>query len=310
MGKMMKNVLKKLVRDEEGQAFILVLIFLLVGGLITAPLLSYMSTGLKVGQMHEARMEGLYAADAGVEDALYKIMNNDASLPQNLGDSYPYDIADVNGNSVHVEIVLEETINEFLYTLLGEDAGTHGDWATVVDDEVPGLYTISITYNGAPVNKKIYGVGAWFRGTDYACTDDSAGEDVAPGPPLFGPLTDMNNDYPNYSFDDTEEYRGGTVFEWSWTAADRPVFQPGDTRTQTFRYTPVEVPALYVAWVYVGSSDVGTVPTSVTFGNYTVTATATDIATGEQTIVVAYPSWQGSGGLNAVDILAWEINPQ
>ncbi len=310
MGKMMKNVMPKLARDEQGQAFILVLIFLLVGGLILTPLLGYMGSGLKAGQMYEAKMEGLYAADAGVEDALDKIINNDLLLPDDLDESWTYNLAaDVNGNGVVVEILLEETINEFLYTLLGQDAGEHADWATVLDDEIPGLYTISVTYSGSANNKKIYGVGAWFRGTDYVCIDDSAGEDVAPGPPLFGPLTDMNNDYPNYSFE-TQEYRGGTVFKWSWAAADRPVFQPGDTRTQTFRYIPAEIPALYVAWVYVGSSDLGTVPTSVTFGTYKVIATATDSATGEQTVVVAYPSSQGSGGLNVVDILAWEINPQ
>jgi hypothetical protein len=88
------------------------------------------------------------------------------------------------------------------------------------------------------------------------------------------------------------------------------VFQPGDTKTQTFSYTPEEIPSLYIAWLYAGSMDIGVVPTAVTFGNYVVTATATDIATGSQNQVVAYPSWQGSGGLNAVDILAWEINPQ
>ena len=66
MGKLMRNKLNKLVKEEKGQAFILVLIFLLVGGLIIAPLLGFMSTGLKVGQMHEEKMEGFYAADAGI----------------------------------------------------------------------------------------------------------------------------------------------------------------------------------------------------------------------------------------------------
>ncbi len=302
----MKNVLKKLVRDEEGQAFILVLIFLLVGGLIIGPLLGYMGTGLLAGQMHEEKMEGLYAADAGIEDALYKIMTNDPDLPTVLGASYPpYFIADVNGHRVDVEIVLEEDVDQFLIELLGGDAGVHDEWTLIVDiDLEPGEYTMSVTYSGAAANKKIDGVGAWFRGTDYVCTNDSAGEAL-----VVPVIPDMNDDYPNDIFT-TEEYRGGTVFKWSWTAADRPVFQPDETRTQTFTYIPEEIPALAVAWVEVGSEDVGTVPTSVTFGTYKVIATATDIATGEQTVVVAYPAWQDGGGLNAVDILAWEINPQ
>jgi hypothetical protein len=45
---------------------------MLVGGLIIAPLLAYMGTGIKVGkEVYEERMAELYAADAGIEDALW-----------------------------------------------------------------------------------------------------------------------------------------------------------------------------------------------------------------------------------------------
>ncbi len=312
MGKMMKNVLNKLVRDEEGQAFILVLIFLLVGGLIIAPLLGFMGTGLKVGQMHEQKMEGLYAADAGVEDALYKIMKNDELLPVVLGEKWEYPLEDeigdliyINGNSVHVEILMEENTDTFLSELLDSDAGVHEAWTAVEDPTADGKNTITVTYDGAAMNKRINGVGAWFRGTTWYCTDDSFGDILVP------PLIDMTDDalYPVYSFE-TKEYKGGIAFIWTWTGANRPVFQPGVTRTQTFKFEPEKEVVLHIAWVHVGSEDIGAVPTSVTFGNYTVTATATDSTTGSQTQVVAYPSWQGSGGPNAVDILAWEINPQ
>ena len=67
----MKRMWNKLRIGEKGQALIMVLILMLVGGLIIAPLLSYVGTGLKVGKdVHEERMDELYAADAGVEDAL------------------------------------------------------------------------------------------------------------------------------------------------------------------------------------------------------------------------------------------------
>ena len=298
----MRRIIKKPIKEEKGSAFILVLIFLLVGGLVTAPLLSYMSTGLLAGQMHEARMDGLYAADAGVEDALYKIMSNDASLPQNLGESYPYDIADVNGNSVHVEIVLEETINEFLENLLGGDAGVHEDWTAVVDEDLPaGEYTITVSYAGAAANKKIDGVGAWFRG-DYTLEE------------LVSGIGGMNDTYPpDVDISEVSPYRGGTAFIWRWPSGHGPEFgtQPGIfDRFLTFKYDPDIIPVLYVGWVEVGSMDIGTVPTAVTFGTYKVIATATDSATGEQTVVVAYPSWISDEEGTHVDILAWEINPQ
>ncbi len=69
----MKSVLQGAIRDEKGNVFILVLILLVVGGLILAPMLGLMSTGLMSGQVYERHTHRLYAADAGVEDAIWRI---------------------------------------------------------------------------------------------------------------------------------------------------------------------------------------------------------------------------------------------
>ena len=117
-GELMKTAFNKLMRNEKGQALPIVLVLLLLGGLITAPLLGYMGTGLIAGRVHEDRMEELYAADAGVEDALWRIINDDASLPTNIGDNWIYSLADINGKGVGVDIVMEETEEGFLKDLL------------------------------------------------------------------------------------------------------------------------------------------------------------------------------------------------
>ena len=49
----MKIAVKRLIRDEKGRTMILALILLVVGGLIIAPLLAYMSTGLIAGEVYE-----------------------------------------------------------------------------------------------------------------------------------------------------------------------------------------------------------------------------------------------------------------
>jgi len=67
----------RLIKDESGQALVLTLLMLLISGLIAAPLLSYMGTGLLSGEVYETRTAELYAADAGVEDAIWKIENKD-----------------------------------------------------------------------------------------------------------------------------------------------------------------------------------------------------------------------------------------
>lgn len=101
----MKRILNKLMREEAGQAFILALIMLLLGGLIIAPLLGFMGTGLKSGQAYEKRMTELYAADAGVADALWQIQTRADGLPTDVDPGpLPYTMADVNDKQVDYTI--------------------------------------------------------------------------------------------------------------------------------------------------------------------------------------------------------------
>jgi len=87
-----KNILKRAHRDQNGAALTLVLVLLVVGGLILAPLLGLMSTGLMAGRVYENNMHSLYAADAGIEDGLWQIRNEE------LGDHFSsYDAYDYSG---------------------------------------------------------------------------------------------------------------------------------------------------------------------------------------------------------------------
>ena len=74
---MKKNM--RVIRDEKGKVLILVLLVLVVGGLVLTPLLGLASTGVVAGEVYERKTAELYAADAGVEDAMWKIMNPDVS---------------------------------------------------------------------------------------------------------------------------------------------------------------------------------------------------------------------------------------
>ena len=88
----MKRLVIRPIKDERGAALLLVLILLLVGGLIIPPLLSYMGSGLIAGQMYEKRTEELYAADSGVEYALYQIITKADDLPQAVAQTTTYSI--------------------------------------------------------------------------------------------------------------------------------------------------------------------------------------------------------------------------
>ena len=123
----MKTMMKRTAKDEKGSVLPLALVLLVLGGVILAPLLGLMSTGLLAGQVYEGKMGSYYAADAGVEDAISKIKGD-------VLDSYPYVYPEplvVNGDSVGVTIFrqdLDPTCGEelryrILSTVITDDGG-------------------------------------------------------------------------------------------------------------------------------------------------------------------------------------------
>ncbi len=127
----MKTIMKRAIRQEEGNVLIIVLVLLVVGGLILAPLLGLMTTGLVAGQVYEKKMDEYYAADAGVEDAIWKIKYDPP-------DSYPYEYPDpvtVNGKTVDI-IIYQEDIDptceeELRYQILSTAASDDGSSTTI-----------------------------------------------------------------------------------------------------------------------------------------------------------------------------------
>jgi len=123
----MKSIIRKKnsIEDEKGAALIIALILLLIGGLISAALLDHMGSGILAGEVHERRTAELYAADAGVEDALWRIQHGET--PVCPGDPYwSYNITDVNGKELQVSI-------EYL-----PDEGTYKINSIAITDSISG----------------------------------------------------------------------------------------------------------------------------------------------------------------------------
>ena len=105
---MMKTFVKRAIRDEKGAGVLaLVLVLLVVGGLILTPLLGLMSTGLMAGQAYERHTDRLYAADAGVEDAIWKIQTNNLAFDPATNWSQPWHLT-ANGKNVTVQAYRED----------------------------------------------------------------------------------------------------------------------------------------------------------------------------------------------------------
>jgi len=71
--KVTKANIFKCLREESGQALIAVLALLMIGSLTLPPVLSHIATSLKTGRVYESKTDELYAADSGIEDAIWQI---------------------------------------------------------------------------------------------------------------------------------------------------------------------------------------------------------------------------------------------
>lgn len=109
----MKRTANKLVRDEKGQAMILVVLLLLVGALIITPLLGFMGTGLMAGQINETKMAEFYAADAGVENGLWELIIANLDVPEGT----PATLTPFTMNALTVNTTIVKIVGEPVYRI-------------------------------------------------------------------------------------------------------------------------------------------------------------------------------------------------
>lgn len=139
-----KRWLFNTLRREDGVVLPAVLALFAVGSLLIVPSLNYVSTNLEIGKIVEVKFKGMLAADAGIEDALWKIKyDTPSSFP------YSYQLANINGMTV--DIVIDE-----IESIAGEEvnaAGGHDDWLNIVKsvtyDAGVYSYTMSLTNDGS-----------------------------------------------------------------------------------------------------------------------------------------------------------------
>jgi len=93
--------LGKLMRGQKGQATIsAAMILMLIGGILIPPCLGFAVASLKASQSGEQVLKGRYAADSGVEDAVWRISDGNLSMPV-----YSYSLVEeVNDRDVDVTI--------------------------------------------------------------------------------------------------------------------------------------------------------------------------------------------------------------
>ena len=73
MAKRTRHVWSRWEFQEKGAAYILVLVFMLVGALVVPSLLTFMRSGLNTTLIYQNRTRELYAANAGVKEAIWNL---------------------------------------------------------------------------------------------------------------------------------------------------------------------------------------------------------------------------------------------
>lgn len=91
-------------KDEQGQALVMVLLALLLGTLLVSTFLFFASTSQRATTAVQEQTVDRYSADAGVEDAIWKLQNQPGfTQTVNISGTVTYTLS-INGQTVVVTV--------------------------------------------------------------------------------------------------------------------------------------------------------------------------------------------------------------
>jgi len=258
--------MKRLMKDQKGQLLIGTLLLLLIGTLIIVPTLGLMGTGITSGRVYEQKDDEIYAADSGVEDALWHIRNDNIAAPLGAGyneydyfTNYPYAYnLTVNGKNVAVNIT-NEWIPKDISAPSAQTAKQIIDNETLIIVGYPSstafTYVIKIVYNWDTTAHRdalqVKTIGIWLS-PGYGYVTGSSDFEKASGKSYYSVPTVSN-------------YKGGFAVVWNFNNVALSSFPNKVTdsplvETFTFQYTgPAgQVPELVASWVQTKDNVPGT----------------------------------------------------
>ena len=262
----MKRTISKFRRGEKGQALVIVMILMLVGGLIITPLMSHMSSGIMVGkEVYEERTSLFYAADSGVEDGLWQIKHGQLESlftgydEYNYNTEYPYSLpSQVNVKDVNITVKNEWMPKDMPgappdpTTARNIIEGTGGNPPPLmivggISGSDPTKYQIGITYNygsSDPNALRVITIGIWLPpGFHYDSNGHCSLADDSDTAPYAVPAT-------------PQPYKSGEVVVWSFSSLALYKFPPNTSgspmvKSFTFSFTgPAgQPPSTAISWV-------------------------------------------------------------
>ncbi len=281
----MTSFLKKIIKNESGQVLPAVLALLVLGGLIVVPGLDYATTSLNSGRNIQRGIKGIYAAEAGIENALW-CLGNGTSPDEQLAGTI---------NQGEVGIQTADSGNYTLYFGKLVEAGGHSNYlgvdGEIVWDGGEGAYkyTITVTWQPEQGSPTIHlkEVGARLPvGYSYQWWSADDFED------------NLSTYNPTWTLDTYGAYL------LKWVLPGNPyVSQSNPVATQEFYINGTgELEGDYT-WVVASRGDIGEVG-EVSGTLYTITSTATDPASCEVTAEIVADVVMDGG---TACIVAWRV---
>ena len=264
----------------------IVLALLVIGGLTIAPSLNYTATSLNTSRILEERMNGVYAADAGVEYSLWCLKNGTTPppyLPENI-------------NQMPVALQTESKGEYTLY--FGELilSGEHNEYLAV-DGEITWdeqahayKYTVTVTWQPEPGAPTVHleDIGAKLP-LGYSYQTGSAAsfpENLSTGEPS-----------------ETTDTQGVYLLNWKLESPLPSVSESNPVQTQTFYVIGEGSQEGHYTWVVANREDIGAVG-EITGTAYKITTTATRPEDGKTTAKIVAAVMIGDG---KTSILSWQI---
>lgn len=296
------KLLKRLKTEESGTLLILTIIFLMFGSLTVLPLLDFTATNLNAAKNYQTKTHEVYACDAGIEDAIQKLIKQVAPFDEfEVDDSHSYAAGPVNNR----EISMTVTQISLLTGLMGDDeykiGQPHEGWLqfdlptdnltrNYEEDWVEYTSVLNFHYDGSG-NRKVESVGAFFA--------------PYPGEIITGPYDEST--IPVMTLDNLESQEmkvaaGGFAFIYRWLINQGPEFDNNNrdgTLIFKMKVDDADWTALTsFAWATFKEQDVSYV-TTAELTKWVIEADAGD------TVIKAQVLYNNG----AIDLLSWEIDP-
>jgi len=226
-------------KGERGYALAMVLVFMVLGGLIIAPFLGFMSTGHRTGVLFEDKTRQLYAADAGIEDGKWHIRYDKLPGydPYDYDTEWSYNLTDEDGGQVQVNGYDVAVTIQNVWMPMGIDVPDPATARQIIEDG-----TLIITGG-------LSGTRAYELRISWGCGDgavETIGIWLPPGFEYDGECSLEGETY--YSEPAVTPHRGGYAVVWNFPSS--PVGFPGSF-SFTFQYSGPDnqAPGAAISWI-------------------------------------------------------------